>query len=206
NTPLFGGEERPGSLELHGIDSLTEFRLEAGLPVWRYEVDGFAFEKRMLLPHLQNTVHVNYRLADGEGTIRLKLRPSVHFRPHEAPVSEQHAGPYTLTCIDGRLELSDRSGRPPLRVYLLGGGPAFPMEPKELPDILYRVEQSRGYEALGALWSPGYFRVDLSGTHEATLVASTEPGEAILALRPPEAFRAERERRSRLVAAARPEV
>src|SRR5438128_570668 len=47
-TILFGGEERAGgALELHGADYLLEFRLEKGLPVWRYEVSGFAIEKRI---------------------------------------------------------------------------------------------------------------------------------------------------------------
>src|SRR5438128_11899711 len=77
-TILFGGEERAGgALDLHGADYLTEFRLDRGLPVWRYEVGGIAFEKRILLPHRQNTVHINYRLVVGEGPLRLKLRPSV---------------------------------------------------------------------------------------------------------------------------------
>src|SRR5712691_684797 len=36
-TVQFGGEERVGGvLKLHGTGHLTEFRLEAGLPVWRY--------------------------------------------------------------------------------------------------------------------------------------------------------------------------
>src|SRR3954447_15722210 len=43
----------------------TEFRLEAGLPVWRLEADGLAIEKRLIIPHLQNTVYVSYRLAGG---------------------------------------------------------------------------------------------------------------------------------------------
>ena len=36
---------------------LTKFHLEAGLPVWRYKVGGVTLEKRLLLPHLQNTVY-----------------------------------------------------------------------------------------------------------------------------------------------------
>src|SRR5437588_4079578 len=69
STIHFGGEEREGcSLDPHGADHLTEFRLEKGLPIWRYEVGRFTLEKRILLPHLQNTVHVNYRVVAGEGT------------------------------------------------------------------------------------------------------------------------------------------
>src|SRR6516165_3782898 len=40
--------------------ALTEFRLESGLPVWHYEIGLFQMEKRVLLPHLQNTVYVSY--------------------------------------------------------------------------------------------------------------------------------------------------
>src|SRR5262245_3319359 len=163
-TFLFGGEERAGgALDLHGAEHLAEFRLEHGLPVWRYELEGFAFEKRVLLPHMQNTVHVHYRLVVGDGTVRLKLRPSVHFRPHEAPVSQSHSGPYTLTCVGDRYELRARSeGLPPLRLYLHGRRPAFTMDATQSPEVHYRVEHSRGYEAVGTLWSPGYFRADLA--------------------------------------------
>jgi predicted glycogen debranching enzyme len=205
-TFLFGGEERADTLELHGADYLTEFRLERGLPVWRYEVGDIVFEKRVLLPHMQNTVHVNYRLLAGEGVVRLKLRPSVHFRPHEAPVSDAHAGPYTLSCVECRYELSDKSPLPPLRMYLYGSRSALTVDGKELTNLLYRVEEDRGYEHLGTLWSPGYFRVDLARDQEATLVASTESWETILALRPAEAWRAEVERRERLLTTAHPEL
>src|SRR5213593_4533976 len=49
NTVLLGGEERIGGLALPGAAHLTEFRLETGLPVWRYEVGGVAIEKCVLL-------------------------------------------------------------------------------------------------------------------------------------------------------------
>ena len=204
-TVLIGGAEREGgTLELHGMDYLTEFRLEMGLPVWRYDVHGIALEKRILLPHRQNTVHVNYRLVSGSGRVRLKLRPSVHFRPHEAPVSFKHVGPYTVTCIDSRVEVTAAATFPPLRMYVDGERVALTLEAKHLAGILYRIEESRGYEHLGSLWSPGYFRVDLSPKRDATLVASTEPWETVQAMQPDGAFRIERERRSRLISTSHP--
>src|SRR3979490_2065856 len=37
----FGGRERTGDApDAHGAGYLAEFRLEAGLPVWRYELEG----------------------------------------------------------------------------------------------------------------------------------------------------------------------
>jgi predicted glycogen debranching enzyme len=68
--------------------------------------------------------------------------------------------------------------------------------------VLYPVEQSRGYEATGDLWSPGHFAVTLGPEGPATLVASTEPWEAVDALDPETALRAELARRRRLHAVA----
>lgn len=204
-TVLFGGKEMiGGKLELHGVEYLTEFRLEDGLPVWRYEVGGVAFEKRILLPNMQNTVHVTYRLLSGSEKVRLKLRPSLHFRSHDAPVSEVHSKPYRLTLINDRYEIASADQSPTLRLYLYGEHTAFTAESLELADLLYRIEEGRGYAHLGSLWSPGYFRVDLAPDQEATLVASTEGWETVLALTPGEAIRAERERRHRLLTAAQP--
>src|SRR5215469_15876828 len=76
---------------------LAAFRLESGLPVWRYEVEDFVLEKRLLLLYRQNTVHLVYRLLKGTGKLRLGLRPAVHFRPHDAPVDEADSRQYVLT-------------------------------------------------------------------------------------------------------------
>jgi predicted glycogen debranching enzyme len=203
STHFLGGEERVGgALYVPGAEFLREFRLEHGLPVWRYEIGGVAVEKRVLLPHLQNTVLVNYRLVRGPGPVRLKVRPSVHFRSHEAPVSSHDLDPYTVTVINNRYELTAKPSLPPLRLFLYGQDGAFTLEGKELPSLLYRVEESRGYDHLGSLWSPGYFRVNLTPDADATLVASTEGWDTLLALKPAEAFAAEHERRQRLILAA----
>jgi predicted glycogen debranching enzyme len=204
-TVRFGGEERVGgSLELHGAEHLQEFRLEAGLPVWHYRVGGIAFEKRVLMPHLQNTVHIHYRLVWGAGPLRIKIRPSVHFRAQDGLVSEKLGGPYSLSAVDDRLELQGDPALPPLRMWIEGERKAFTVEGQPFKDVLYRVEESRGYDATGELWSPGYFRVDLSPEHDATLLASTEPWDIILALPPAQAAAAEHKRRERLIDAADP--
>jgi predicted glycogen debranching enzyme len=199
----FGGAEwADTALELHGTGHLKEFRLDVGLPVWRYEVGGVAFEKTVLLIHRQNTVHIHYRLVEGDGPIRLWLQPSLHFRPHDAPVSTRLPGPHVLTAIDGRYEISDKSDLPCLKLMLHGQRAAFTLEGKKTPQVLYRIEASRGYESTGELWVPGYFRIDLTKDQDATLVASTESWDDIRALSPAEAREAERQRLSRLVAQA----
>src|SRR3954447_26545717 len=46
-----GGEHRAHSdLRVYGRDYLREFRLERGLPVWTWDVEGVTLEKRLVLP------------------------------------------------------------------------------------------------------------------------------------------------------------
>ncbi|MEO7095217.1 MAG: amylo-alpha-1,6-glucosidase, partial [Polyangiales bacterium] len=195
-----GGEERQNELSLEGAGHLVELRLEQGLPVWRYELDGLVLEKRVVMLHMQNTVHLSYRLIEGDGPVRLTLRPALHFRPHEAKVSDPLPRPFVLHAIEDRYELCCAHKQyPPLRLKLHGDGSAFRIEPRVIPDLRYRIEESRGYDARGDLYSPGYFRADLSAGHDATLVVSTEAWETIEALSAAEALAAEHARRAALL-------
>ena len=81
---LGGVEYAEGAPYLPGAAHLAEFRLELGLPIWRYEAEGFEIEKRVILPHGQNTVHVTYRLVAGPGPARLELRPRCISAPTRA--------------------------------------------------------------------------------------------------------------------------
>ncbi|HVX66959.1 MAG TPA: amylo-alpha-1,6-glucosidase [Bryobacteraceae bacterium] len=193
---------RPGD-ERHfdGAGTLTEFRLEAGLPVWTYDVAGCSIEKRVLLSHQQNTVHMRYRLVQGEETLRLGLRPAVHFRPHDASVASMQVKEYSLNICEDRYEISSPDESLSLRLMLYGARGAFTTS-RRSERVQYGAEQNRGYDYEGELWSPGFFRVDLTQELDAALVASAESWETIRALRPEDALRAERERRLFLITRA----
>ena len=66
---------------------------------------------------------------------------------------------------------------PPLRLMLQAGDATFTLKGKRIDNVLYPVEESRGYQARGDLWSPGYYRVRLATGERAALVASTESFE-----------------------------
>lgn len=203
-----GGVERVGGeLDNHGTNILEEFRLEMGLPVWRYAACGHVIEKRIYLPHRQNTVHINYRLVSGAGPVRLKLRVSMHFRGHDEHVTTPDPGPYTLTARQGRIEIAGaRAGFPPLRLRLQGTAPALTLEDAVVPNVLYRIEEGRGYENVGQLYSPGLFRVQLTPDKTVTLTASTETWEKIETYAPDEAWQVELDRRQKLISVAAPEL
>lgn len=188
------------------IGHIAEFSLDGGLPVWKYEVKGVFLEKRIVLPHHQNTTHITYRFISGPGKVRLKLRPAVHFRPHDAAVDTSVGGPYAVKITEEGYEISSDQNLPILRLFLYGRDGALIVDRKKIEPVLYPVEERRGYEASGSLWSPGYFDVPLHEGGDATLVASTESWEVVFALTPVEASAAERERRRLLLASAIPEA
>src|SRR5207245_1828897 len=150
-----GGRERSGDVpDAHGTGYLVEFRLESGLPVWRYVVEGLTLEKRLFMPHMQNTVDIVYEIVDGADRIELALRPSVNFRAQEAPVSEPLGWPYEFRSIAERCEIALKgSPIPPLRLIVRADEAIFALKGKRLDNVLYPVEEIRGYSARGDLSS-----------------------------------------------------
>jgi predicted glycogen debranching enzyme len=197
-------QARPGNEHSDRPGTVFHFRLEFGLPVWTYKTNGFTLERRLWLTHCQNTVFVNYRLVSGTGSLRLLLRPALHLRSHEAAVSTPLSSDYSLKITEDRYEISNNTELPLLRLQVSGDGGAFTIERRRLDRINYLTEASRGYAALGELWSPGCFSAELSSGKDVTLIASTETWEAMLTLTPAEAYEAECNRRRRMLAAADP--
>ncbi len=101
------------------------FRLEAGLPVWTYEVDGVRFEKRVLMPHLQNTTHVTYRLLSN---VPVQPRAAAVLRLPAARSAGEPSGHRAVraampTAIASRS--TPGGDLPPLRLFLYGEEKAF---------------------------------------------------------------------------------
>jgi len=155
------GLESEGAGQLRrGAGHLAEFRLEASLPVWRYEAGDQALEKRLVMSHLQNTTRVTYRLIDGAGPVTLTLRPTVHFRGHDQSVNVAHPERYILSASGDRFELMGGPDLPALRLTLRDRPSAFTLDARVMPEITFPIEASRGYDSKGSRWNPGFFRVE----------------------------------------------
>jgi predicted glycogen debranching enzyme len=203
-----GGEHTAHTdVRVHGAEYLAEFRLESGLPVWTYEVDGITLEKRLLMPYRQNTVYVTYKVICGDCNVRLELRPALHFRPHEGVLGSLLDEPYMLKVVGDRYEFASSDPElPPLRVGIEGASAAFTFDRKYIEQLVYHTEEARGYESRGDMWSPGYFHVQLTGEQGATLVASTETWDTMSAMSGREALLTEMERRRGLISRAHPKA
>ncbi|HEY6361950.1 MAG TPA: amylo-alpha-1,6-glucosidase [Vicinamibacterales bacterium] len=199
---LYHVTDTEGGKEVDSSKYLIDFHLDSGLPVWMYDVEGVRFEKRVLMAHLQNTTHISYRLLSDQ-PMRLELSPYVAFRLHEAPVSHPVTPPYMVQALGDRFEIAPGGDLPPLRLFLYGQEKAFTITSDSFLHMAYELEQNRGYECCGDLWTPGYFRLRLAPDAPGTLVASTESWETIGALDPVELPGADRRRRKRLLESAK---
>lgn len=203
----FGGTEPsfPEDKEA-STNYLIEFRLQNQLPFWTYNVNGILIEKRIVMLYLQNTVHLTYTILDADSPVKLELRPSMHFRPFEAPVNRPLLGPYEVRGKGCQFEIHSNENYPPLRLHLFGESSRFIHDGGSTREIFYEHDALRGYESRGLLWSPGYFSVDLAKEKAATLIASTEDWHIMTALDPESAYLTEVQRRNRLIRIASPEA
>jgi len=187
-------------------DFLEEFVLECGLPVWRYSDGAIRIEKRLVMPHLQNTVYIVWTLLAGPASLTLHLRPSLKFRPHEGLLHEELPSTWKVDVDGSRIEISDGGTmHPPLRICVIGSGAQFAQlvrEPRVVDNLIYDVERSRGYDHEGALWSPGRIDIPLVRDHAVGIVGSVESWDVVRAMTYREAMDAETERRMQLLARA----
>ena len=198
-----GAEEcQAGAPKLGGACNLTGFGLEDGLPVWRYQVEQTVLERRVVMEHRHNTTHLAYRIVSGAEKLRLKLRPELNFRQHDAALATGPADPYRVSVEADRYLISCGENPPELRLALEGG--VFTLEEQTRDGLYYPMEQARGYDSQGHLWSPGYFVVELSRGKDAVLTASTESWQTMAGLPPAGALGRESGRRGSLLAAAPP--
>lgn len=179
---------------------LVEFRTEFGLPVWKFQCGKAVLEKRVCVVHMQNTSYISYTLLEGEG--RLEVRPALHVRPHEGALEGPSHSDYRFTSVDQGFELCVSSELPALKFVWQGKNGGFTMGNQEISNLRYRIEQSRGYDWQGGLWSPGAYGADLSAGEPAALVLSTEDWARVNAMTPQQAFGIEMERRRRLLMVA----
>ena len=198
--PLSGDEpkEQPEPSHPH-TDLLEEFVVESGLPVWRFSRDGIRLEKRLLMPHLQNSTYIIYRLLSGQRQLKLNLRPSLHPRPHEGLVGGELTDDWHVVVRGRELEISNDPQLPPLRIVAIGDS-EFDRDAKHLRYLVYRLERSRGYDHEGPVWSPGVIRITLEPGADIGIVASVEPWDVVRALTIDECRSAELQRRQKLLA------
>jgi predicted glycogen debranching enzyme len=126
----------------------------------------------------------------------------VHFRPYEWPVSEPLQDGYAFAATGDHYTLS-APDLPPVR-FLTEGHVEFTTQVRRREQVLYPVEEARGYQASGSLWSPGAFTTSVEPGKSAAIIASSDDLDVMRAMSAGEAFELEMERKRRLIMGASP--
>ncbi|WP_448189038.1 amylo-alpha-1,6-glucosidase [Azospirillum sp. sgz301742] len=197
-----GPNSRSGDWQGH----VAEFRLEMGLPVWRYELDGIIIEKQVVLPYRQNIVHVTYRVVKAPEAVQLRLRPVLAFRRLEAAVDQPLARDYRVVADGHHYDVWAGPDLPVLRMTIEGAQMPLTLDGGARRDLFYSVEAERGYDSRGSLWTPGYFSGPLHQGQTLTFAAATESWQRVEALPPDDVLKFEHERRRRLVRTSHPSL
>ena len=174
---LSGAEYVSGRLELDGFGYLKDIRREWQTLVWTFDVAGAVFEKRIVAPHGQNSVYIQYACLNG--AMRLQLRPYVTYRMHDARLGDGRADAFPLIINHDRYEIPLVQGAPTLKLCVRPQKGAFVADDVTSEGVSYRVDRDRGSEYVQDLSSPGYFLIDLSAGERVALVASVEPWEML---------------------------
>src|SRR5690348_1182100 len=145
---------------------------------WIFDVAGSVLEKRIVAPHGQNTVYVQFTLTQGPA-VRLHLRPFVTCRMHDAPLSDGQSDPLSLTVTRGRYEVALPDGLPPLKLCLRPQGGVFVTDDLVSVGVSYRTGREGASEHGQDLSSPGYFTVELHAGESVAIVAGVEPWEQL---------------------------
>lgn len=172
NYPLSSNEFADGSIDPHGYRHIERFRLEDGLPVWEYAFSDALIEKRIIMPHGENTTLVRFCVLRASSALHLALRPLCTYRDYH---SHTHGGWDFRTTTKGQgFRIEAYEGAQPY--YIIAGGTTrvFPA-PGWYWQFRHRFEAERGLDETEDLFSPGSFAIGLADGDAVTVAISTEP-------------------------------
>ncbi|MBX3281781.1 MAG: glycogen debranching enzyme N-terminal domain-containing protein [Acidobacteria bacterium] len=179
-----------------GYKYLKGFRLDP-YPIWTFVLDGVEVERRLFMPHGENTVVMSWAVLDANAEAHLELIPMLAYRDHHHLRHETANFPYDYQVGIGTVRFAGFDGLPPLNIACNAGG--IDEVGVWYRDFAYTIEKERGFDFTEDVFAPCTFRFDL--VKPAVLIASTEEHrfEDAAALES-----AELNRREKIIAAAEP--
>ena len=142
---------------------LTEVRLEVGLPVWSYDLSGIVVEKRLLMPHGQNTVHVLYELKEWcrrRAARRLNRGSSPLARRVRRRRRSTERRPLERTRFGHELTIAEL---PPLQLMVDAARVEYTERQASWPDTaLFDRGIARLHGQRRRAWTPGVFTLELA--------------------------------------------
>jgi predicted glycogen debranching enzyme len=161
-----------GTVAPRGYLQLESFRLEQGMPVWRYALADALLEKRLLMQLGCNTTQLSLELLRADEPLQLELSPLCAYRDYHAHGrGGWHPG---LREIPYGFEVEAFPGARPYRLTCAGA--VFSPQPDWYWNVRHRAESERGLDETEDLYRPGRFLLTLAPGQQATVVLSANAG------------------------------
>ncbi|MCL7419680.1 MAG: amylo-alpha-1,6-glucosidase [Methylobacter sp.] len=172
---LFSNEFADGTITPEGFMHLESFRLDRGLPVWRYAIADALIEKRIIMQPGNNTTLINIRLVRASENLSFTLTPLCTHRDYH---NHSHGGWNPETCaIANGFEVKAFPGA---RRYRVSCEPAdFTLDPVWYWRFKHRQETARGLDDTEDLFRPGYFSLTLAEGGQATVALTDGVGASV---------------------------
>ncbi len=167
---LSANEFAGGVVAPQGFVHIESFRIEAGLPVWRYALADAILEQSIAMQPECNISTLRLRVLRASAPLQLSLIPLTIHRDYHA--QNRGARPVSISA-DQRSCAVAFDGARPIRLSVNQG--EFIAEPDWYWNFWHRVESERGLDACEDLFKPGRFLAALEPHGELTLVASADP-------------------------------
>lgn len=169
---LTSNEFADGAIDPHGYRHIESFRLEQGLPVWRFAFDDVLIEKRVLMPYGENTTLLQYRVRRASSPLQLTLRPLCTYRDYHA---HTHGGwDMRWESLEDGFRISAYDGAQPYVVRIVGGAAEVVADPAWYWRFRHRLESRRGLDDTEDLFSPGTLRSERTVGEAVTVAISSK--------------------------------
>jgi predicted glycogen debranching enzyme len=181
---LSANEFADGAVDPRGFIDLESFRLEDGIPVWRYALGDALLEQRIFMAPGANTSYLRLELLRAGTTAQIELKPLVTYRGYH----EQNRGVRPMSARAEAAGCRIEAG-PATQAYQLAiSAGRFTRAEAWYWNFLHREEFGRGLDAVEDLWGPGVFAAELSVGAPLFFTASAEssptaPGDEVHATR-----------------------
>lgn len=167
---------QPDVVSPQGYLLQTGFRLDP-FPVFTYRAGGFEIEKKVFMPHGQNTAVVRYRFnAPQDARAKLEVRPLVAFRDYHSLSREALDIFLHAEMTRGLLRLGKRDDS--LTLFLAHDARAVSVEGLWYRNFEYTEERERGFDCHEDLFNPCLLTFDVANGSSCDIIASTESRDA----------------------------
>ena len=172
---LSSNEYEDGTVNPKGFTHIESFRIEGGIPIWRFALADALLEQSVFMPEGSNTTFVRLRVLRSTAPLHCSVLPLCTYRDYHG--SSRGAHPYTVQNKQSGCVLQAFEGARSLHLNLSGGL----FEPGEdwYWRIFHRRELERGLDATEDLFKPGTFSAILEQSQESHFTATIEPPESL---------------------------